>query len=759
MAYHITSTPIFDQAPVPSATIDLIGTLRRLQRRRRLIIGVVAASVGGPTPLIMLVRADYTARASIIFDPLQRHMFDSKVGLKDLPTSDELVAGQVEVVRSRKVIGRVVQELNLVENPELNTQLAEPSALAALLDIRGLLRGLLNDARTALAAYLPAGFVPNEEPQAAAPSAEDAVIDEIQSRLGVRQLAPAPVIRLTFKAQDPDLAARVANAIADEYLAFLRETKANMMDQTVKWLDDRITALRAEVDKRDRAVVEFRSAAGLVHGPGLIQGSAPGTGQTWPLASQEIIEVMLRMAQARAENRTTLARLEQVEAQLRRSGSAETASEVIDSPLVQNLKRDLSVARKQLADASASGAALHPKVVAARAQVNELQAALRTEVDRIVANLRNRLALAAEQEKALGELLNGQYERAGTLNEKEVQLRALQRDADVSLSTLQAFLARSKEISEFVSGSPIDAEVISYASTPEEADPPGRSTLLMVAMFGATLAGISLALLLDFVDSTIRTRGEAESATGRPMLELLPAVGSRRRRRVEDRVIDEPHSAYTESLRSLSTTLLQGGPSTHGTTILVTSSLPQEGKTTLTLSLGRLLSRGKRKVVVVDCDLRRAGLHAALGGGRSPGVTDYVAGHAELEALLRADTRTPLRYVPAGSRVEDPMEVLSSQRMKTLLDLLATHFDVVLIDVPPVLAVNDARLFSGLVDTTLLLVSWASTRRETVASAVRRLSDVNMHVDGVVLSRVDLKRYAHYERGTEYGCYAERGAA
>ncbi|HYG88110.1 MAG TPA: Wzz/FepE/Etk N-terminal domain-containing protein [Azospirillum sp.] len=757
MAFHITQTPVFDQSPVPSATIDLIGTLRRLKRRRGLIVGVVAAGLLAAAPLIMLVKAEYTARASIIFDPLQRHMFDSKAGLKDLPTSDEMVAGQVEVVRSRKVIGRVVQKLDLTANPELNTALAEPSLLESWLDIRGHVRTVMGEAQALLAAYFP-GAVDAVEP-APAVSVEDAVIDEVQNRLGVRQLAPAPVVRLSFKARDPELAARVTNAIADEYLAFLRDTKATMMEHTVKWLDDRITVLRAEVDKRDRAVVEFRSAAGLMQGPGMVQGSSLGSGQNWPLASQEITEVMLRMAQARAENRTTMSRLEQVEAQLRRPGGAESASEVIDSPLVQNLRRDLSAARKQLADASASGAELHPKVITARAQVNELQAALRAEVDRIVANLRSRLTLAAEQEKALAGILNGQYDRAGALNEKEVQLRALQRDADVSLTTLQAFLARSKEISEFVSDSPIDAEVISYASTPEEADPPGRSTLLIVALFGTTLAGISLALVMDFVDSTIRTRDEAEIVTGRPMLELLPTVGYQRRRPVTDRVIDEPHSAFTESLRSLSTTLLQGGPGAHGTTILVTSSLPQEGKTTLTLSLGRLLARGKRKVVVVDCDLRRAGLHAALGGARSPGVSDYVAGQADLDSLLRADSRTPLSYVPAGSRVEDPMEVLGSQRMKTLLDLLATRFDVVLIDVPPVLAVNDARMFAGLVDTTLLLVSWASTRRETVVSAVRRLADVNMSVDGVVLSRVDLKRYANYERGSDYGCYAEKRTA
>jgi capsular exopolysaccharide synthesis family protein len=249
---------------------------------------------------------------------------------------------------------------------------------------------------------------------------------------------------------------------------------------------------------------------------------------------------------------------------------------------------------------------------------------------------------------------------------------------------------------------------------------------------------------------------QVERLLGMTALGLVPALKGLKnfRKRPESYILEQPASALGESIRSLRTSLMLTNLDRPPRVIMVTSSVPQEGKTAVSLSLARLFASIGQKVVVVDCDLRRPAAHKSFGLDLVPGLVEHLSGELPLEAVIKQDTHSATWLIPAGRAAANPPELLGSEEMKRLLKRLSENYDLVIVDSAPVLAVSDSLILCRQVDKTVFVVRWARTRRETATRGLRQVLEAGGDVAGVLLTAVDVKKHAQYgysDSGYYYG--------
>ncbi len=267
----------------------------------------------------------------------------------------------------------------------------------------------------------------------------------------------------------------------------------------------------------------------------------------------------------------------------------------------------------------------------------------------------------------------------------------------------------------------------------------------MAALLVSLVVGVALALILEFLDSGFRSVTQIENATGLTVLGATPRLARRDRRRPPHEVaIDRPGSSYSEAVRSIRTALMLSDPDNPPRTVLVTSAVSGEGKSALSLSLAALAARSGQRCIVVDADMRHPTIHSMLGQKNEAGLSEHLAGHAELEDVIEIEPRSGVHFISAGGRAGQPADLIGAPQMRQLLQTLARLYDLVILDTPPLLAVSDSLLLARHVDHALYVVRWEKTRRETAVAGIRQLIDAGAPNAAMVLAQVDVTKQARY---------------
>jgi capsular exopolysaccharide synthesis family protein len=278
--------------------------------------------------------------------------------------------------------------------------------------------------------------------------------------------------------------------------------------------------------------------------------------------------------------------------------------------------------------------------------------------------------------------------------------------------------------------------------------------MLSVALFFSVALGVGLALILEFLDSGFRSAQQVEDFIGLPAIGTIPRLSRADRGQLPHEVAARrPNSIFGEAVRSVRTALMLSGVDRAPKTVLVTSSVSGEGKTSLSLSLSGLAARTGQRAIVIDCDLRRASVQRALGGVGNAGLSNYLSGQAELGDIIEIEEATGLHYIPAGGRVPHPTDLLGSQKMYALIQLLEQSYDLIVLDTPPLLAVSDALVLVRIVDRVLFVVRWEKTRRDFVFAATKQIAEAGGNIGGLVLSQVDIRKQNRYGYGAANGYY------
>ena len=348
--------------------------------------------------------------------------------------------------------------------------------------------------------------------------------------------------------------------------------------------------------------------------------------------------------------------------------------------------------------------------------------------------------------------------RVGGLNEKEVQLRALEREATANRTLLNTFLQRFKETSGQEGIQAPDSRVISAASLPTEASFPNVPLIMSLTAVGALILGVGLVFAIEQLNSGFRSMDQVEREMGVAALGMIPLLDPAKSGGLppEQYCLEKPVSAYAESIRNLYVSLSLSDVDKPPKLVLITSSVPEEGKSAVSLSLSRVVARSGQKVALIDCDLRRPAIHSRLNLPAKPGLVELLAHRAQFKDIVRIDKESGAHIIPAGELAPNPTDLLGSEQMQKLLADLAKVYDFVVLDCSPVLAVTDARVLARRVDKVVYVVQWEQSRRETATFGLKQLQDAGGSIAGVLLTKVNVKKHAGYsyaDSGYYHGRY------
>jgi exopolysaccharide transport family protein len=729
-------------------TIDLMSVVGMLRRRKWLILLVTAIGTAAAALLGMQKTPEYTAQASVMVDPRQLQVTNIEQVLTGMPVTTATLATQIGLLRSPSFLAKVMDDLHLFDDPEFNPALlAEPTpaATAALPEFLQPLEQLVN--RLPVEWLIATGLASQPQPvlESEAPSlARERAVLIFGSQATYANDGASYLISIGFTSPDPYKAAVIANRIAELYLQDQLKGKLSATDKATDWLEQRLQTLREEVRQSDEAVQKFRAENNIVLAEGV------------SLNEQELSEINRELIAARAELAQQEARLRLVR-ELRGSEAAlESVSEVTSSPMILNLRQQETDLQRQESELRTLYGERHPRMVQLQDEKAKVAARIRAEVERVTHTLENDVKVAATRVASVEAELADLKNRSGKDRQAEVKLAELERVALANRTLYEQLLQRYNETRDQQGIVEADARVVSVASAPVVPSTPGPKIFAAAGFTVSFLLGSVLAILLERLDRGLRSAREVEGALGLTTLGLVPRLDRLRRgQRPHQYLREKPLSSYAEAIRGVLTALKLSNPADPPKVLLVTSSLPEEGKTTLAVSLATLVARSQKRVLLVDLDLRHPSVHRELGWQVSAGLVEYMAGERTLQEVVHNDLETGLHFLPVKAHTTTPTDLLESDKMRQLLQVCRENYDLVVLDSAPVASVNDTRVAAALADRVVFVVRWGKTIEAAARDSLRSLREAGIEPAGAVLAQIDLRKHAQYGY-TDIGQYYTR---
>lgn len=700
-----------------------IASFAALIRRRKvplilcMLIIPILAWIG-----LQQVTPRYTATATVMFEPQDYRANELQSILRDDPTTDAVLASQMEVIRSRAIAERVGDQLDLSKRSEFNWYIRNPSAVSEWIGRTG--RFLGDNIARMIPATAP--WFERAPPYQPTPEAvREAMVQTVRDAIQPRVLRGSRVIEIGFTSESPQIAARAANIVADLYAADQLDAKFDAVRRANEWLEGRIAQLRTEVTEAEEKIARFRAESGLVQGVAGV------------LTTEQIAQLNADLLKARSDLALAEARIAQ--ARGRNAGATVTANQ---SATVQALRLQEATLRAELQRLRAQFGTNHPDVRRVQGQLGEITSALGAEIGRAVAVADADVRAARERVAMLEETIRLTSQQIERNAEVEIPLRALEREADAARNLFQAVLARSQQITQQTAIEKPDARTLTPATPPGRPSSPKTMIIMIGALAGGIAFGLLVVYLLEMADASFRSGDDVRNVLGLPCFALVPQIrrGLLGRMRVEDYVARKPLSPFSEAMRTLRAGLWLGAE--HPKVIAITAARPGEGKTMTAISLGRSAAMNGEKVVVLDCDIRQPSFGRLMRAEGAQGIADCLLGNAQLDDVIRKDWLTSMDFIPAGAAETNSLGLFMSDGMTKLLDQLRERYDLVLLDAPPAFAMADARVIARLADATLLCVRWRDTPHSVVRNSLELLEDAKAHVVGAALTRVDAKVHA-----------------
>lgn len=715
--------------------IDLAQLLRTLWRRKALILSTAVLLTVLAALVIFQITPRYTAAAQVMLETRRSQVTDIESVISGITPEMATLLGEVEVIQSASLVGRVVDKLNLTTDPEFNGSLRPEPWYAEWLKLETYLP---EDVLRMLGLYREQPMLLPEEQTA---QTRARVVAAVQSALSVGPVGRSLVIRIDFKSPEPRKAALIANTISDEYIVDQLEAKFEATRRATSWLNERLTSLREQVRSAEDAVEHYRRSV------------AEQLGQGSDLTNQQLSELNSALIEAQTQRAEADARLEQVTELLASEGDLNSAAEVLNSPLISRLREQESQVLRRVSELETRYGERHPEMVKARSERNDLQNSIEGEVRKIAQSLRNEVQVARARVGTLQANLDRLESRGQAQNQAEIRLRELQREAEANRALYENFLSRFKETREQEDLQQADARVISHADVPINPSFPNKRLMLALAGMMALGLGVGLAFLLEHLDNTFRSSQQLEAATGLPVIGMVPFIGGIiGLPKVGRYVSAKPSSQASEAIRSLRTSVMLSDVDNPPQVITVTSTTPGEGKSTIALWLAEVAALSGRRALIIDMDLRRPTIHKVLSLPNENGVVELMTRKCAIEDAVQVSEDTGIWAIPAGIAEANALDILSSHRIAECLGTLRKHFDLIVLDTPPVLAVSDARVIGRLCDKVIYVVKWDETPRELVRSGIRAAADAQLDIVGLALAQVNLKKHVKYGYG-DYGYY------
>lgn len=725
--------PAADENEGQSGLLDLERAFGFVRRHWLLVLScTVAGALLGLVAIYTSV-PQYTSEASILIDPDNGHVVDQLSTMGSTTEGEVAVASQVELLKSDAIAYNVVDKLDLLNDPDFN---AQQTSLVST--IKRSISGLLK----------LAGFGVVETP--AAPDAtltarRRAAIVKIGAGLDIERVLRTYVLTISYTSTSSQLAADISNAIGEAYLVDKLNSRYDATKRAGAWLKDRIDELRRQALASDLAVQKFRADNGLL-----------STG-TRLVTDQQLAELNTALVEAQGQTTKIRAKLSRLEEIISASEIDAAVSDSLDSPISTELRRKYLDASRLESQISARLGQNHAQAVRLRAEMAEYKRLMFDELGRIAESYRSELAVDMAREKQLGDSVKQASGASAAANTIQVQLRELERESDTYRNMYQTFLERYQQALQQQSFPVTEARIISQAIPSSSPTSPKKAPLfVMFCMLGALVGGAA-AVVLELRDRFFRTGEQIRSKLRLEYLGKAPRIGARandERAKSQgkasgspiDYVVEHPMSEFAETLRNAKIAIDFSKEGKDCKFIGITSTLPGEGKSTVAINLAQLLASEGARVILIDADLRNPGATRAFSVPAQYGLLEVLTGTKEITEVFWQRPKSSLRFVPAiiRQRISHSAELLGSQRMKDVLESLRRHADYVILDLPPLNPVVDAKAIARRIDGYLFVTEWGRTARRAVKQTLESEPAVRDKCVGVILNKVDMEKMKLY---------------
>lgn len=696
-----------------------VGRLFARVRRRALGTTVLAVLLFAAAALVITtLKPRYQTEALVQIGAHGNRLFDTPNIAVAKPEDVEAVLSEVQVLQSYDVLADVVRRLSLQDVGEFNGHdRTAPEVWFAN-----------------LVSYLQAktGIAPAPDEADLSDPVNYATL-ELQKHVWVDSAGRSRVIRVVASSENAARSAAIVNALIDAYLDRQAAMKEAEGVRTLGVLKDRIANLQRQTEAADRNVEAYRQKMQLFR----VQGALPNSDSS--LASQQLQTLSANLA-------TAVAAREEAEARVRAANTyagGGTNADAISNRLIQELSDQETTLRAKQAELASRNGPSHPAMLAVNAQLREVRSKITSETARVLQTFRNEVEVARARERGIAEQVAKVKVEVARYDDAAVPLRAAEQQAETSHKLLNDLTRRQHEVEALRGAQEPDAERVSVARAPLVPYFPRTKALLFVAAIGSIGASIALNLAFEMRNRGVWSGDEVRDVFGINCLGLVPLVNTTRRRSPADMITLKPNSAFAEAIRTVSVWLdVLHGTGT-GRTVLITSAVPGEGKTSMAMALARQAAESNERVVVVDLDFRRPSMHKIGKVALTPGVAAVLTGEVQLDQALRKDSGSDAFLLPAGD-ADNPTALLRGQAMKDLIANLRLRFDLVVLDSPPTSVVADTRIVARAADAVVFVTKWGSTGRDLVAAELRSLEEAGATVIGVTLNHVNAREHARY---------------
>lgn len=721
-------------APAPEERLDFLEYRRAISKRRWSILGLTVLVSVLAALVASGMRPMYRASALLLIEQGKSRVVSIEEVYSQGLIQREYFQTQVEILKSEALARKVIQKLSLTTHSEYDPRQQERSWYSRML----------------------AELVDTPEPALLQQSdLVKAVLPQFRRGLYVHLVRNSQLVQITFETHDKELAAKVPNALAEAYIDGDLESRMAMTQKATEWLRDRMGELRAKVDASEKALQDYRDRERIVDAKGLALSGASRQ-------LDELTRGLVEARQRRAEAESAYSMVQQI-----RGGKAQANYEsipaVLRHPLVQKMKEQEADAERRLGDAAKRYGPEHPKMIQARAEVESAKENSRKQIEIVVAGMARDYEAARANEAAIERALAQSKSDIQSFNRKEFQLGVLEREVQQNRNLYDMFVNRLKETSAAGGTQTTIARVVDPATPPAGPFAPVKKRIVLIAALVALIVSALLALLLDRISNTLNSTSDVEHRLGLPALGVLQKIkGFSKKGFVSELAFfNDTQSTFAEAVRTVRTSVLMSALDDPHKVVVITSSVPEEGKTTLSFNLACALGQVK-KVLLVDGDLRRPKIAKLV--GRDPklmGLADLVAGQAQVSQCVFFDERAGIHILSSGTVPPNPLELLSSRRFQEVITKLRESFDIVVIDSAPLQLVSDAQILSQFASSVIYVVKADSTPYQVAQNGLKKLRRVGAPILGVVLNQLDLEKaekyYGEYSGYRSYKGYRKAG--
>jgi exopolysaccharide transport family protein len=689
----------------------------------------------------------YEGRVQLLLDPANPNVTKfEEVNQPSYLYQDYFYQTQYSILKSRGLARKTLDALNLWDSPEFgdgdgqNQQSRSESGASS--GAVGWVKGLFSAAP-------PRDSVPD----AGETARQSKAIDAFLRGLTVSPIRNSSLVDVRFASPSPEIAAQVANGLAKQYIEQNLEYRFMSTKQASDWLSQQVDVERKKLEASEQALQRYRE-----------KGDAVALEDRQNIVVQRLTDLNAAYTKARTERFEKEALYNQLKGLQNDRTALDTFPAILSNSFIQQLKSQLADLQRQQAQMAERLGEKHPEMIKLNSAIQSTEAKLQGELAKVVQSVRNEFLSAESQERSLAAELQRQKSDALALNRRGIEYGVLRREAESNKQMYEALMQRAKEtgISGELKASNI--RVVDQAEVPRRPVRPRKATNLMLGLFGGLVMGIGLAFFVDYLDSRVKNPEEIRQTLGLSFLGLVPALREQDLEAGKSPLISNrvPQN-FAEAFRGIRTSVMFSSAEEGPRSVLVTSTQPTEGKSVVAVNLAMALAQGGQRVLLIDGDMRKPQVHQLMEMKQDPGLSSLLVGKAKANEVVHKAGVTNLWVLPAGPCPPNPAELLGSTRFRDLLKLLLGHFDYVVIDSPPVMAVTDATVIAHRTTGVVFVVRSEQVNRHMARTAIERLVASKATVLGAVLNRADVRKnpyyYSQYYKQEYAGYYSSEKSA